>query len=263
MQKILNELSVFFPCYNEEDNIEQLLQKALTVVPKVAKTYEIVVINDGSKDATSEIAKRIAKKHKAIRVVDQKNSGGYGGAIKGGFNNINYEWAFFTDADLQFDLSELEKFVNAVDPKTDDLIIGYRIKRAEGMKRFILAKGMKYISSVLLRYPLFIKDTDCAFKLIKKEVIDSVKPLYSNSNLITTEFLLKAYKKKYSFKQIGVNHYCRVAGISKCGGLEDVFKVIRDIMFLMKIFYYYPLRTTITAVVGKLIKSNEYIYGKQ
>ncbi len=240
MRKKLEELSVFFPCFNEEENIEKLIRIAQEVVPTVAEKYEIVVVNDGSTDNTAVIAKKFALLDKHIRVVDQENSGGYGGAIKGGFNNIKYKWVFFTDADLQFDLNELKRFTDSVDT-SDDLIIGYRLKRAEGLKRYVLAKGMKYLSWMILGYPTFIKDTDCAFKLIRKEVVERVKPLYSSSNLITTEFLLKAHKQGFKFKQIGVNHYCRVAGVSKCGGLKDVVKVIKDLAFLSKVFYMIPL----------------------
>lgn len=260
----LNELSVFFPCYNEEENIEQLLEQALFIVPNIAHKYEIIVINDGSTDRTSEIAHKFANKYSSIKIVDQKNSGGYGGAVKSGFKHVKYEWVFFTDADLQFDLKDLYKFVEA-SRTGEDLIIGYRIKRAEGIKRQFFATGMKIWSKLFLGFPMFIKDTDCAFKLIKKQTIDSVGRLHSDSNLVTTEFLLGAYKRGYKFKQIGVEHYKRVAGESTCGGISAVVHVILDTKNLMEVFYIKPAMEKLMLVlisIKNILQITGFIFTK-
>ena len=236
----LSSLSVFFPCYNEEENIGRLLDLSIKIFPKYTDDLEIIVINDGSTDKTSEIAHKYAKRYSFIRVVDQENSGGYGGAIKRGFSEVTKDWVFFTDADLQFDLTEFEKFAKVALSTDDDLIIGYRIKRAEGYKRLILAMGMKFLAWITVGFPLTIKDTDCAFKLIKRKVLVRVGKLESTSNLITTEFLLKAKKKGFSFYQIGVNHYCRLYGESKCSDSKAILDVLRDLIKLNYIVYIRP-----------------------
>lgn len=222
----LHSLSVFFPCYNEEKNLPLLLRSALEILPKVAEEYEIIVVNDGSTDNTSKIAHNFAVEYDFIKIVDQENQG-YGGAINTGFQHAQYEWVFFTDADLQFDLNDLTKFVESITAESD-LIIGYRKNRAEGFKRYLFAKGMKLWNFLWLGFPLFIKDIDCAFKLIRRDVVKSFLPLYSKGNLVTSEFLLTAHKKGYNFQQIGVTHYKRKYGMSKCGNVTDVFKVVQE-----------------------------------
>ena len=200
----------------------------------MAEKYEILVINDGSRDKSREIAEKFSKKYPFIKVINKKNEGGYGGPVIRGFKEAKYDYVFFTDSDLQFNLKDLQKFVNAAKNPNYDLIIGFRKKRAEGFSRLLTAKGMKYWNFVFLGFPLFIKDIDCAFKLIKKDVVKNVMPLYSKSNLISSEFLLKAYKKGYKFHQIGVNHYLRSRGESTCGGVKAIKDVIKDTFKLIK-----------------------------
>lgn len=243
----LGSLSVFFPVFNEEKNLSTLLKEAIKLVPQLSQKYEILVINDGSTDKSKQIAEKFSKKYPFVKVINKKNEGGYGGPVIRGFKEAKYDYVFFTDSDLQFNLNELPKFVKAAKNPNYDLIIGYRKKRAEGFNRLLTAKGMKYWNFVFLGFPLFIKDIDCAFKLIKKEVIKDIMPLYSKSNLISSEFLLKAYKKGYKFKQIGVTHYLRSRGESTCGGIKAVKDVIRDTFKLIKftpdLKRYFILRT--------------------
>lgn len=221
----LSELSVFFPLYNEEENIERLVEESLKVFPKVADKFEIILVNDGSRDNTRKIGKVLDQKYPEVRLVSQRNKG-YGGAVKRGFKEAKYEWVFFSDGDLQFDLSEITKFTKYT--KNNDLVIGYRKVRAEGFKRKLLADTLKIWNRIFLGFPREIKDIDCAFKLIKKEVINSFTPLVSDGAMVTTEFLLKAHKKGYKIKQVGVNHYKRQFGSSTGSNLKVILKAVRD-----------------------------------
>ncbi|MBD3365764.1 glycosyltransferase [candidate division WWE3 bacterium] len=239
--KKLNELSVFFPCYNEEENLPLLIEKALEIIPKVAIRYEIIIVNDGSKDKTSQIAHEYAKKIPQIKVVDQKNQG-YGGAVNTGFKAVQYDWVFFTDADLQFDLNELYRFVElAVENPDKEMILGFRKIRAEGFKRALFANGMKFLNRAILGFPTDIKDIDCAFKLLRKDMVKSVLPLNSKGNLVSTEFLLRAVRTGYDYVQTGVDHFERAYGVSTCGGLKDILKVLVELVklkfMLMKVDY--------------------------
>ena len=136
----LNELSLFFPAFNEEDNIEKAIEHALQVLPEVAEKYEVIIVNDGSKDATLERSAEIASKNNLVRVVSQENKG-YGGAIKLGLATCKYDWIFFSDADLQFDLSEIKKFLDHASSR--QLVIGFRQNRAEGWKRVFLVSALR------------------------------------------------------------------------------------------------------------------------
>ncbi len=227
----LKELSVFFPLYNEEENIEALVDEALTVFSNVAKEFEIILINDGSKDKTKELGEQLEREHKQVRLVNQRNKG-YGGAVKRGFAESKYEWVFFSDGDLQFKLEEVDKFIRYTD--NYDLIIGYRSNRAEGWKRKLLADLLKIWNKLFFRFPSYIKDIDCAFKLIKREVLKQVMPLESDGAMLSTELLLKAYKSNFRIKQLSVTHYKRKYGKSTGSNFVVIFRAIRDTFLLRK-----------------------------
>lgn len=232
MRNKLETLSIFFPAYNEAGNIEEALKQALQVAPTVAKEYEVIVVNDGSKDATLQIAKRIAAQNSHVRVVSQRNQG-YGGALKRGFKEAKYDWIFFSDSDLQFDLSELEKFIPLA--AENDLVLGYRLERAEGFKRKTLAKALKVWNRVLLGFPRKIKDIDCAFKLINKRVLVEIEPLLSNGAMVSTEMLLKAHLAGFKQDQVGVHHYQRRTGQPTGSNLKVISRAVKDTFALQSI----------------------------
>lgn len=229
--KKLDELSIFFPAYNEAANIEEAIRQALAVARTVAEKYEVIVVDDGSKDATLPIARRLARRYKAVRVVTQKNKG-YGGALKLGFASARFDWIFFSDSDLQFDLSELKKFIRHTD--THDLVIGYRKNRAEGIKRQMLARALKIWNKVLLSFPMRIRDIDCAFKLMHRRVIRHADPFISDGAMFSTELLLKSYRNKFAIKQIGVTHYLRRAGVPTGSNHRVILRAVRDTFILKR-----------------------------
>lgn len=227
----LRELSAFFPLYNEEKNVSPLVEEALDVIPKLADKYEILLINDGSTDRTQEVADTIAAQYENVRVISQRNRG-YGGALKTGFSECRYEWIFFSDGDRQFRLEELKNFLWHV-PK-NDLIIGYRLTRAEGFLRKIITLGLRVWNKLLYNFPLYIKDIDCAFKLMKKKVVDDVSPLLSDGGMISTEFLLKAIRKGCRIKQVPVKHHNREFGKSTGDSMAVIKKAVVESFRLLK-----------------------------
>jgi glycosyltransferase involved in cell wall biosynthesis len=227
--KKLTSLSLFFPAYNEEANIEAATKQALEVLPQIAEEFEIIIINDGSKDNTRKIALELENKYKQVRLVSQRNKG-YGGALKRGFKEAKLDWIFFTDSDLQFNLKELKKFITKA--HKNDFILGFRKNRAEGKRRFLLAKALKVWNIILLGFPAEIKDIDCAFKLMRTEVIRTIEPLFSDGAMISTEMLLKMYNYGFQFEQIGVTHYERQFGSSTGSNLNVILKAVRDTFIL-------------------------------
>ncbi len=227
----LRSLSVFFPMHNEEENIARVISQAQKVVPQLAEKYEIIVVNDGSKDKTSVIAHQLAKKDKHIVVIDQVNLG-YGGALQTGFSAAKHEWIFFADGDLQFDLGELTKFV----PLTSEnlAVIGYRIKRADKWSRLLLAKMLKIWNAVFFQFPSTIRDIDCAFKLIHRSVVDDLMPLESRGAMVSTELLLKVIDHDYVYDQVGVTHYPRHYGAQTGARWDVIYGAVKETFFLMK-----------------------------
>ena len=210
--KKAKELSVFFPAYNEEEAIESTVIKATKILPKVAKKWEIIVVNDGSTDKTGEIVKELIKKEPRIKMITHTPNRGYGSTIKSGVYNSRYNLIAFTDADGQFDFSEITKFIKKQRESKADLVIGYYLKRAVPFYRVLISKILWELP-VFLLFGLRVRDIDCGFKLVKKEVIDKIPRLEAERGpFISTELLVKAKNKGFKISQIGVHHYPREAG---------------------------------------------------
>jgi glycosyltransferase involved in cell wall biosynthesis len=230
----VKELSVFFPAYNEEVALKETIEKADKILKKTAEEYEIIIVNDGSKDKTGEIADRLAKKNKLIRVIHHPQNRGYGAALKSGFYQAKYPWIVFTDADGQFDFSEITKFFETQEKTGADLVIGYYFKRKVPFYR-ILASKYLWELPVFLLFGLKVKDIDCGFKLVRKEVIEKIPKLEAERGpFITTELLVKAKKAGFKITEIGVHHYPRRAGQSTGVSLKVIFSAYSDLIRLWK-----------------------------
>jgi glycosyltransferase involved in cell wall biosynthesis len=204
----IKALSVFFPAYNEEQNIVQTVQKAVAVLEKLTIKWEIIIVNDGSKDDTKKVSEKIAKLNKNISVVNKEN-GGYGSALRAGFKASKYQWIVYTDSDGQFDFSEVAMFLKAAE--SADYIVGFRMKRSDPFYRLLFAKiwGL----SVFLFFGVKVHDIDCGFKMINKKVLDKIPPLESERGaMINAELLIKIKKYGFMITEVGVHHYPRVAG---------------------------------------------------
>lgn len=221
----LPELSVFFPAYNEAGNIAEMIKQARQFLPTVAEKFEIIVINDGSTDSTAAIAQRQAVNYPQVRVISQKNRG-YGGALKRGFKEAKYQWLFFTDSDLQFDIKELKRFINFT--AKYPVIIGYRKNRAEGWRRTIFTWLLKIWNRVWLGFPRRIIDIDCAFKLMHRSAIKTIEPLFSDGAMVSTELLLKVHLAHMPIKQLGVRHYRRHSGQPTGNQLKVIWRAVKD-----------------------------------
>ncbi len=228
MSKKIGELSVFFPTYNEEKNIEKVVKNTKKVLLEIAENWEIIIVNDGSKDGTREIAERMAKKDKNVKVVNHKVNRGYGSALKNGFKNATYFWVAFTDSDGQFDFSEIKNFLPHI--RHADLILGYRSNRADTFMRRIYTFGWGMLPIIL--WGLNVRDYSCGFKLIKKGVFDKVQPLVGEEKVTQIEMLVKAKRAGFKFEEVGVRHYPRKFGKQTGANLKVVAKSITDLIKL-------------------------------
>lgn len=222
------ELSYFFPAHNEEENIQPMVAAALEYLPTVASAFEVIVVNDGSHDRTKEIAEGLAAHHPEVRVVNHEQNRGYGGALRSGFEAARYEWTFFTDGDQQFDITELGKLIDALTPETD-AVAGYRIKRRDPRHRALNA--LLYKTLIRILFGLKIRDIDCAFKLIRTSAIKPL-PLKSNGALISAELLIRLKKRGAVIREVGVQHYPRVAGEQSGANLKVIVRMFRELFAL-------------------------------
>lgn len=226
----LESLSIFFPAYNEEGNIATTIIDAQNAANKVANSYEIIIVNDGSKDRTAEVVLELQKLDPNIRLISHRRNKGYGAAVKTGLAACNKDWIFFTDSDGQFHYDELAKFVSGRDKA--DLIIGYRKKRMDPFHRVFVAQVLLKLWNFVL-FGLTVRDVDCAFKLFKREVRDAVK-LETESAITVTEFIVKAKALGFKIIQLPVHHYARKFGEQSGGNWRVIAKAARESFSLRK-----------------------------
>lgn len=221
--KKLSELSIFFPFWNEEKNIERVVSNALAIAPTIAHKWEIIIVDDGSSDSTLKKAQQLAAKEKNIQIVTHTPNRGYGAALKDGLTNALYEYIVFTDGDGQFDFSEVTKFIEKID--SFDLVIGYRKNRRDNKLRHVLMYLLKIWDFIFFHF--YFKDIDCGFKMFRKSALEKIMPLRSEGAMITTEILAKAKRKGLTIGEVEVIHYPRKFG-NQSGG--NVFVISRAIL---------------------------------
>jgi glycosyltransferase involved in cell wall biosynthesis len=221
---MVEELSVFFPAYNEEANIKETVTEAVAVLEKIAQKWEVIVINDGSTDSTGEIVEKLITQEKRIRMITHTPNRGYGAAIKSGLDHSRYNLIAFTDADGQFDFAEITKFLEAI--KEADLVAGYRPVREDSKLRILNAKLWEFLLKAM--FGLKVKDPDCGFKLMKKTVVEKIGPLSTESAVTEPELLVRAQRAGFKIRQIEVSHYPRRQGKQTGANLKVITKALKE-----------------------------------
>lgn len=228
---LIDELSIFFPCYNEEKNIERTVDQAIKVLKKIAQKWEIIIVNDGSKDETGAVALKIQKLYPHIKIVTHNPNRGYGAAFKSGIYTAKYKWIAFTDSDGQFDFSEISKFIKKQQTTKADLVIGYYLSRQVSKTVILTSKIWELIVFVL--FGLKVRDIDCGFKFISKKVVDTIPRLEAERGaFISSEFLIKAKKSGFKIIEIPVHHYPRTEGVPTGRKLNVIIKSFLDLFRL-------------------------------
>jgi len=229
---IVDELSVFFPCYNEENNISNTVSKAISILKDIAKKWEIILVNDGSKDNTAKVLDQIKSVNpKEIKIITHNPNRGYGGALKSGFYNSKYQWIAFTDSDGQFDFEEITKFFEKQKETKSDVVIGYYLSRQVSKTTILTSKIWEII--VFILFGLKVTDIDCGFKLINKKVVETIPKLEAERGaFISSEFLIKTKKAGFKITEIGVHHYPRIEGKATGRNIKVIIKSFADLFRL-------------------------------
>lgn len=230
---MLTSLSVFFPCFNESASIPLLLEKTYRYIPKIAKKYEVIIVDDGSVDECGKIVSKLCEKYPNLRLVRHKKNLGYGATLRTGIASSTYDWIFWTDADLQFDITSLDSFIPATDKY--DVIIGYRSHRADTFIRKL--NGQLYTWLINLLFFLRVRDIDCGFKLIKRSALEKIH-IETSSAFTSSEILIKLKKNRVKFRQIPVAHFPRAHGSSTGGSIRVIIKGLwQTLLFFCKGLY--------------------------
>lgn len=225
-------LSYFFPAHNEEANLAGLVEEALATLPELADTFEIIAVDDGSRDATASIAEALAERHPGVvRLVRHPVNLGYGAALRSGFAAARYELIAFTDGDRQFKVADLARLTSRMSGTTDApaVVVGYRIKRADPLVRTLYARAYRLANRIF--FGLRVTDVDCACKLFRREALDGLR-VESGGAFFSAELLIKLQAAGRRVAEVGVLHYPRTAGSATGAKPRVVMRAIRDFWLL-------------------------------
>jgi len=219
---------MFFPAYNDGGTIASLVIRAVQVASRLTGDFEVIVVNDGSSDATPEIADELARTYPQVRVIHHPRNRGYGGALRSGFAAATKDLIAYTDGDGQYDPAELEVLWNRLTPDAD-MVTGWKIARSDPWHRIVI--GRVYHLTVKFLFRLRVKDVDCDFRLMRREIFDRVK-LERDTGVICLEMMRKIQDAGFRVVEVPVHHYHRAHGRSQFFNFRRVFWTGVDVMKL-------------------------------
>jgi glycosyltransferase involved in cell wall biosynthesis len=238
----LTSLSVFFPAYNDAPSIARLVEKTFEILSGRIDDFEVIVVDDGSRDNTAEALAGLQQRHgERFRVVTHARNRGYGLALRSGFAAASKEFVFYTDGDGQYDPAELPKLLNRMAPGVG-LVNGFKLERRDPWHR--IAIGNVYNRFARLIFRIRLRDIDCDFRLIRRELLDDMR-LSSTSGTICVELVRKLELSPYRVVEVGVHHYPRLHGRSQ------FFRVRSLAITLYQLSRLYVRLVVVPALTGK------------
>ena len=221
-------ITVFFPAYNDAGTIASMVVLADRTLRKLTDDYEMIVVNDGSRDHTAQVLSELESIYPRLRLIHHTANRGYGSALRTGFANASKELIFYTDGDAQYDVRELETLVPFMTGDID-VVNGYKISRSDPWHRIII--GTIYRWMVKLAFGIRIRDVDCDFRLVRRASYNRVR-LASTSGTICVEMIKSFQDAGLRFAEAPVNHYHRAYGKSQFFNFRRLFKTFRDLSAL-------------------------------
>jgi glycosyltransferase involved in cell wall biosynthesis len=221
-------VSMFFPAYNDGGTIASLVIRAVQVASRLTPDFEVIIVNDGSTDATRDIADELARTYPQVRAVHHARNRGYGGALRTGFASATKDLIAYTDGDAQYDPGELEVLWNKLTPETD-VVTGYKISRSDPWHRIVIGRVYHYTVKLLFR--LRVRDVDCDFRLMRREVFNRVK-LERDTGVICLEMMRKIQDAGFRVVEVPVHHYHRTHGRSQFFNIGRIFWTGIDVLKL-------------------------------
>jgi glycosyltransferase involved in cell wall biosynthesis len=207
----LSSVSAFFPCYNDSNTIAGLVRTVDASLRKITDDYEIIVVDDGSRDNSRDVVRGLMSDIPQLRLVEHARNRGYGGALRSGFEAATKDYVFYTDGDGQYDPAEVEVLAREMRPGID-VVNGYKISRQDPWYRHIAGGAYQVVTRVLFSLP--IRDVDCDFRLLRRSVFDSLA-LESNDGAICIELVRKLRDSGARMTEVPVHHYARAYGTSQ------------------------------------------------
>lgn len=206
-----SSISIFFPAFNDEGTIVTLVEDALKILPQTTSDFEVIVVNDGSTDATKRLLDELALRSDHVKIFHHETNMGYGAALRTGFLLAEKELIFYTDGDGQYAVEDLLEMIPLMTKKMD-VVNGYKTDRADKPYRKIIGALYNILARTFFSLP--IRDIDCDFRLIRKSAIRKIN-LQSTSGIICVELIYKLHAAGCTFTEFPVNHYTRKFGDSQ------------------------------------------------
>ena len=216
---------MFFPAYNDAGTIASLVIAARNTAQQLTPDFEVIIVNDGSSDATAEIADELARTYPEVRVVHHPRNRGYGGALRSGFAAATRELVFYTDGDAQYDPHEMVALWNRFDDSVD-VVNGYKISRSDPFHRIVI--GRIYHHTVKVLFGLRVRDVDCDFRMMRRSIFDKVV-LEKSSGVICLEMMKKIQDAGFRIAEVPVHHYHRAFGSSQFFNVRRLAKTALDV----------------------------------
>jgi glycosyltransferase involved in cell wall biosynthesis len=218
-------LSIFFPAYNDAGTIASLVLVAHMTARELTDDHEVIVVEDGSPDHTGALLDEMARHFPWLKVVHHERNRGYGGALRSGFAAASKELVFYTDGDAQYDPREMTRLWEAFSPAVD-FVNGYKISRNDPLHRVVI--GRLYHWFVKLAFSLRLRDVDCDFRLLRRDVFDKVR-LTRSSGVICVELMKKVQDHGYRITEVPVHHFHRSYGKSQFFNFPRVARTLVDL----------------------------------
>lgn len=221
--RIPGSLSLVLPAHDEQENIGEVVRRALAALPAYTGDFEIIVVDDGSRDETGAIADALAAGDPRVRVIHHQRNRGYGAALTSGFAASTGDYVMFMDADRQFDIADLRLLAPFVGDF--DIVAGFRMERNDPLHRRVFAEVFNV--SVRVLFGVHLRDIDCAFKIFRGDLLRDLD-LTSPGALINTEIQAKLRRRQARLAQVGVHHYPRLAGSATGGSPRVILRAMRE-----------------------------------
>ena len=219
------DISAVLPAFNEEANLERAVSRTAQALAAKTRTFEIIVVDDGSQDGSAALLDRLKTAYPSLRVIRHAHNRGYGAAVRSGFGAARLQWVFMMDADNQFDPADIESLICHAGEA--DIVTGYRKQRRDPLPRRLNAWA--FFSLVRLLFGRQVRDVNCAFKLLRRDILTGMN-LRSNGALINTEVFVLARSQRARIVEVPVNHYPRTSGKQTGADPRVVLRAFRELL---------------------------------